>query len=144
MIYNWAFRLEHRSTVHLLSKAFDSVPHERMFLKFNAIGITGSLQKWLRSFLTARLQRVVINGCYPEWLPVFLGSSYWTLRDNRVQYLDPGYCSLDLQEAVSYSELNVLQMMWHFIKKLNPAYSDCDLGQITALVHQSVRLYLSY
>jgi len=73
MIHNWALCLERRSTVHCLfldyAKAFDSVPHERLLITLNAIGITGSLLKWLRGFLTNRLQRVVVNGCYSEWLP---------------------------------------------------------------------------
>ena len=73
-------------------------------IKLNAIGVTGSLQKWLRGFLINRLQRVVINGCYSEWLQLSQGYP-------RAQSLD-SYCRFllyinDLQEAVSYSELNV-------------------------------------
>ena len=41
VIHNWALCLECRSTVHCLfldyAKAFDSVPHERLLIKFNAI-----------------------------------------------------------------------------------------------------------
>ena len=59
VIHNWALCLEHQSTVHCLfldyAKAFDSVPHERLLIKLNAIGVTGTLQKWLRGFLTNRL-----------------------------------------------------------------------------------------
>jgi len=86
VIHKWALSLEHRSTTHCIfldyAKAFDSVPHERLLLKLSALGITGSLLVWLRGFLTNRLQRVIISGCYSEWLPVH--SSLECLRD---QYL---------------------------------------------------------
>ena len=35
-----------------LSKAYDSVPHERLLLKPNRHGIDGSLLLWFRNFLT--------------------------------------------------------------------------------------------
>ena len=37
-----------------LSKAFDSVPHERLLLKLQRYGIDGSLLLWIRNFLTNR------------------------------------------------------------------------------------------
>ena len=81
VIHNWVLCLDRRNTVHCLfldyTKAFDSVPHERLLLKLNAIGITGSLLKWLRGFLTNCLQQVVINGCFTKWLAVFSGLSPW-------------------------------------------------------------------
>ena len=72
-----ALSLENRSSVHCLlldfSKAFDSVPHERLLLKLEALGIRGHLLQWIRCFLTCHLQRVVINGKYSSWLPVQSG-----------------------------------------------------------------------
>ena len=67
-----ALSLENRSSVHF-SKAFDSVPHERLLLKLEAFGVRGHLLQWIRCFLTNRLQRVVINGKYSSWLPVQSG-----------------------------------------------------------------------
>ena len=73
-IHDMALSLENRSSVHCLlldfSKAFDSVPHERLLLKLDAIGIRGHLLQWIRCFLTSRLQWVVINGKFSSWLPV--------------------------------------------------------------------------
>ena len=43
-------------------KAFDSVPHERLLLKVKSYGISGKILGWLRSFLSGRIQRVVVNG----------------------------------------------------------------------------------
>lgn len=56
-----------------LSKAFDSVPHERLLLKLNRYGIDGQLHLWFRNFLTNRKQRVLIRGSYSDWSPVTSG-----------------------------------------------------------------------
>lgn len=56
-----------------LSKAFNSVPHERLLLKLNRYGIDGQLHLWFRNFLTNRKQRVLIRGSYSDWSPVISG-----------------------------------------------------------------------
>ena len=56
-----------------LSKAFDSVPHERLLLKLNRYSIDGQLYLWFRNFLTNRRQRVQIRGSYSDWSPVISG-----------------------------------------------------------------------
>ena len=56
-----------------LSKAFDSVPHERLLTKIHAYGIQGPLLSWLRSFLNNRSQRVVLRGHYSSWTSVLSG-----------------------------------------------------------------------
>ena len=43
------------------SKAFDKVPHTRLIQK---LGIRGKPLQWIKQFLSNRLQRVVIEGCY--------------------------------------------------------------------------------
>ena len=53
-----------------LSKAFDSVPHERLLAKIHAYGIQGPLLSWLRCFLTNRYQRVVLRGHHSSWTSV--------------------------------------------------------------------------
>jgi len=42
-------------------KAFDSVPHERLFVKLGAYGIGGNLLGWIKSFLKSRSQRVTVG-----------------------------------------------------------------------------------
>ena len=56
-----------------LSKAFDSVLHERFLTKTRAYGIQGSLLSWLRCFLTSRYQRVVVRGHHSSWTSVLSG-----------------------------------------------------------------------
>ena len=55
------------------SKAFDSVPHERLLKKVEAYGIRGNLLNWIRSFLSSRKQRVVLGGKLSNWQDVTSG-----------------------------------------------------------------------
>ncbi len=45
-----------------LSKAFDTVPHERLLHKLAHYGIQGEVLHWIRAFLQERSQCVVLNG----------------------------------------------------------------------------------
>ena len=76
-VHDWAESLERRNSTHCLfldlAKAFDSVSHPRLLLKLEALGITDNILIWLKSFLTARRQRVVINGDFSSWIPVTSG-----------------------------------------------------------------------
>ena len=44
------------------SKAFDTVPHQKLLHKLEHLGIVGKIKKWLSSFLTNRTQQVVTEG----------------------------------------------------------------------------------
>ena len=55
------------------SKAFDSVPHHRLLLKLDSVGIRGHDLTWITSFLTDRRQRVLLDGCSSDWVNVTSG-----------------------------------------------------------------------
>ena len=55
------------------SKAFDSVPHQRLLRKLSAYGISGKLLDWIEAFLVGRGQRVVVQGSKSAWAPVTSG-----------------------------------------------------------------------
>ena len=62
----WTALLQHGIPVDVVyldfSKAFDSVPHQRLLVKLQAHGITGKILNRIKVFLTNRRQQVVING----------------------------------------------------------------------------------
>ncbi len=55
------------------SKAFDTVPHERILAKLSHYGIHGNTLNWISSFLQTRTQRVVLDGSYSSFVPVLSG-----------------------------------------------------------------------
>ena len=73
----WTQMLEAGDAVDVLytdfSKAFDSVPHQRLLKKMSGIGITGSTLNWVESFLSNRQQRVRVEDKYSEWKQVISG-----------------------------------------------------------------------
>ena len=56
------------------SKAFDSVPHNRLLLKLNHFGIQNNLLVWISNFLKHREQRVVVGGEHLAWTDVIITS----------------------------------------------------------------------
>ena len=44
------------------SKAFDTVPHNKLLHKLEVYGIRGILYQWIKSFLCYRKMRVVVEG----------------------------------------------------------------------------------
>ena len=55
------------------AKAFDKVDHGILLRKVNELGITGKLGRWLHSFLTGRVQTVVVDGLKSEEADVVSG-----------------------------------------------------------------------
>ena len=51
-----------------LSKAFDSIAHNKLILKLSAYGLHPSMYGWIKSFLSDRKQRVVVNVSLSTWL----------------------------------------------------------------------------
>ena len=54
-------------------KAFDTVPLRRLLHKLRAYGITGTLLRWMESFLVGRSQQVAVNGTCSGSSPVLSG-----------------------------------------------------------------------
>ena len=82
-IHDWAHSLDRASSTHVIfidfAKAFDSIPHERLLLKLEAVGLRGDLLNWLRGFLVGRMQKVVINGCHSPWKRITSGVPQGTI-----------------------------------------------------------------
>ena len=50
-----------------ISKAFDRVWHAGLLCKLEAVGVSGNLLLWFRSYLSNRRQRVVLPGVHSNW-----------------------------------------------------------------------------
>ena len=76
-IHDWAkgINLCQQTDVILLdfSKAFDSVPHERLLTKLDFYGIRGKMHSWIKAFLPSRTQSVSVNGVLSSSRPVVSG-----------------------------------------------------------------------
>jgi len=53
--------------------SFDSVVHSKLIFKLSTFGIAGNLLNWIAAFLNYHFQRVVVEHCNSEWLPVLSG-----------------------------------------------------------------------
>ena len=97
-----------------LSKACDTVPHERLLLKLNRYGIDGQLHLWFRNFLTNRKQRVLIRGSYSVWSPVIcdvplgsiLGPVMFLIYVNDIPDIITSAAKLFADDTKIYSQIN--------------------------------------
>jgi hypothetical protein len=55
------------------AKAFDKVPRGRVLEKLRAHGIKKKTLAWIKSWVTGRTQRVVLNGECSTWVEVLSG-----------------------------------------------------------------------
>ena len=58
-----------------LIKAFDKVDYRRLLLKLHRFGINNDVIPWIKSFLSNRTQKVVLDGEECESCPVMSGVS---------------------------------------------------------------------
>ena len=78
LIEDLASALDSRDQIDLIilyfCKAFDKVPHQRLFLKLNQFGIKGNILRWIESFLTSHTQpEVVLEGATSNQVHVTSG-----------------------------------------------------------------------
>ena len=63
---DWQLSIKSRKLIDIIyidfQKAFDSLVHSKILTKLNSYGICYELLYWIQSFLTDRVQRVVIDG----------------------------------------------------------------------------------
>ena len=55
------------------SKAFDTVPHDKLISRLHSCGIRGVILQWIKDFLANRYQKGRISNTYSGLLPVLSG-----------------------------------------------------------------------
>lgn len=77
LVHEWARSLDKASSTHVIftdfSKELDSVPHQRLLLKLEQIGIRWNIHVWISSFLVHCRQQVLLDGSTSEWTVVTSG-----------------------------------------------------------------------
>ena len=63
IIYKWVDEESPVDAIYLdFQKAFDKVPHQRLFIKLRAHAMGDSTVNWVNNWLTGRKQRVAVEG----------------------------------------------------------------------------------
>ena len=96
------------------SKAFDSVPHQRLIKKVEAYGIGGKTKDWLKDFLIGRKQRVRVNGALSSWKDVtsgvpqgsVLGPVLFVVFINDLPEMVSNKCSMYADDTKIYTAIN--------------------------------------
>jgi hypothetical protein len=127
-----------------LSKAFDCLPHNLLWLKFEAYGLSKNSLKLLQSYLENRKQRIKIGSYYSDWdqickgIPpgsilgtvlfnVFINDIFLFVQNSTIyNYADDNtlsYCDYDKNKVVNTLKTDSLILMnWFSINlmKANP------------------------
>ena len=115
----WTNIMEDGDTVDVIytdfAKAFDSVPHQRLIIKLETLGIKGRTLNWIKSFLSNRTQQVRVDGMYSKWKPVLsgipqgsiLGPILFLIYINDMPEVVKSMCILFADDAKLFGKVNV-------------------------------------
>ena len=84
-------------------KAFDTVSHEILIYKLQAMGLSGDMLMWFISYLKDRRQFAVVNGCSSQTKPVTCGVPQGLLLGTRLFT----YYINDLSDSITEGNLNM-------------------------------------
>ena len=106
-------------------RAFDVVPHQLLLHKLNKqFGIEGNMLKWFKSYLSGRMQRVVINGVHSNWYSASSGVPQGSIIRPTIflTYIN------DIANCVKYSEFLLFADDTKLFKEIK-TFDDCLLLQ---------------
>ena len=123
-IHDWAKLINTCSQTDVIlldfSKAFDSVPHQRLLMKLDYYGIRGNMSMWIKAFLSNRSQSVSVNGIQSSSKPVLsgvpqgsvLGPVLFLLYINYISSSVKSRLRLFADNCILYSEIREVQDCW--------------------------------
>ena len=91
-----------------LSKAFDSINHTILLRKLKCLGFNDLLLKILTSFLSGRMQRVVVNDETSDWIQLHHGVPQGTILGPLLFNLYLNDLELKTCEIIQYADDTVL------------------------------------
>ena len=110
-------------TIYLdFSKAFDKVDHALLIKKLRLYGIEGKLLKWLESFLSNRVQKVVVDGQHSEVTAVVSGVPQGTVLGPLLFLLFVN----DIERSIKNSKLKMFADDSRLSKAVNPSNPSND------------------
>lgn len=76
-VHTWSKDLDNGNPVDVCyldyERAFDRVPHQRLLVKLDHVGIRGPLLRWIENYLTDRTFQVRVGNCLSQSKPVLSG-----------------------------------------------------------------------
>ena len=123
-IHDWAKSINTCSQTDVIlldfSKAFDSVPHQRLLMKLEYYGILGNMLMWIKAFLSNRSQSVSVNSIQSSSKPVLsgvpqgsvLGPVLFLLYTNDISSSVKSRLRLFANDCILYSEMREVQDCW--------------------------------
>ena len=125
------------SLIKHFSRAFDTVPHERLMGKLASCGIHGPINDWIRAFLTGRTTSVVVDGESSDSSRVLSGVPQRTvlgpllfliyINDMSSQVSTGTYKRLFADDCLVYCEIHTIQdqeILQHHLLQLQK-WADC-------------------
>ena len=125
-----------RANVLDISKAFDKVCHKGLLFKLERIGISGDLLSLLKSFLSNRFQRVVINGQYSSWSPVLAGVSQGSILEPLLFVIYINDLPENLQSMVKLLADGKSLYSTLYVPNISASQLEIDLKKISHLAYK--------
>ena len=118
-----------RTDVVLLdfSKAFDTVPHNRLLHNLSYYGVDEKTHRWIKNLQINRSQCVQVSGERSEWVKVSSGIPQGTVLGPLLFlfYINDITCQINSKiklfadDAVMYSEITTQSDIWSFLTDIN-------------------------
>ena len=115
----WTEMIEEGDAIDVIytdfSKAFDSVPHQRLLRKMKSLGIIGDTLGWVKGFLSNRRQRVRVDVALSDWISVIsgipqgsvLGPILFVIFINDMPEMIESMCQLFADDAKIFRSVNL-------------------------------------